>query len=207
MDAMYRVQRHVYDLTRKHYLLGRDTLIRDLAVPNGGSVLEIGCGTARNLICAARAYPTAQCFGVDISSAMLKTARESIRKSGVSDRIVVRQGDGAAFDPLALFGTKHFNRVMISYALSMIPAWEEVLTLAAELLAPNGSLYIADFGDQARLPSWFRASLRAWLNRFAVTPRLGLGDKVNQIAVAHGYVAHYRSIYGGYAVLAEIHAR
>ncbi|HWU72526.1 MAG TPA: SAM-dependent methyltransferase, partial [Sphingomonas sp.] len=27
MDAIYRSQRHFYDLTRKYYLLGRDALI------------------------------------------------------------------------------------------------------------------------------------------------------------------------------------
>ena len=27
MDRMYRAQRHIYDLTRKFYLLGRDRMI------------------------------------------------------------------------------------------------------------------------------------------------------------------------------------
>jgi S-adenosylmethionine-diacylgycerolhomoserine-N-methlytransferase len=207
MDAIYRFQRHLYDLTRKHYLLGRDTLICELAVPDEGSVLEIGCGTARNLIHAARMYPTARCFGVDISSVMLKTAQESIGRNGLLDRVIVKLGDGAAFDSDTLFDTSHFDRVMISYALSMIPAWEDVLSLAANLVAPNGSVHIADFGDQARLPGWFCAALRAWLSAFSVTPRLNLGDKVNQIASEHDYVSHCRAIYRGYAVLAEIHAR
>ena len=55
MDGVYRYQRHVYDLTRKYYLLGRDRLIDGLAVPPGGTVLELGCGTGRNLVKAARA--------------------------------------------------------------------------------------------------------------------------------------------------------
>ena len=50
MDRLYRRQRHFYDVTRKHYLLGRDRLIDGLAPPSGGRVLEIGCGTARNLV-------------------------------------------------------------------------------------------------------------------------------------------------------------
>ncbi len=32
MDGVYRYQRHVYDLTRKYYLLGRDRLIDGLDV-------------------------------------------------------------------------------------------------------------------------------------------------------------------------------
>ena len=53
MDRIYRRQRHVYDFTRKYYLLGRDELIERLAPPADSRVLEIGCGTARNLIAAA----------------------------------------------------------------------------------------------------------------------------------------------------------
>ena len=49
MDRMYRYQRHIYDLTRKYYLLGRDRAIRDLQVPVDGTLLEVGCGTGRNL--------------------------------------------------------------------------------------------------------------------------------------------------------------
>ena len=76
---MYRYQRHIYDLTRKYYLLGRDRLIAGLDVPPGGTVLEVGCGTGRNLVLAARRYPAARLFGLDISAAMLDTAQAAWR--------------------------------------------------------------------------------------------------------------------------------
>src|SRR6478736_8833983 len=104
MDAIYASQRHIYDLTRKYYLLGRDALIRDLAPPKGGNVLEVGCGTARNLIVAARHWPEARFFGFDISEAMLETARKNVAKAGLSGRITLAQGDATAFDTQALFG-------------------------------------------------------------------------------------------------------
>lgn len=47
------------------------------------------------------------------------------------------EADVACFDPDALFGRKSFDRVVISYALSMIPLWREVLHRAAGLLAPG----------------------------------------------------------------------
>ena len=71
MDRIYRHQRHVYDLTRRYYLFGRDRLLRELQPPPGGRVLEIGCGTARNLLAAHDLYPTARLFGIDISREML----------------------------------------------------------------------------------------------------------------------------------------
>ena len=87
MDRMYRYTRHIYDLTRKPYLLGRDRLIAELCLESGGSVLEMGCGTGRNLIAAARAYPKAELYGFDISEEMLKTAKAAVRSAGLADRM------------------------------------------------------------------------------------------------------------------------
>lgn len=206
MDAMYGVQRHFYDLTRKPYLLGRDVLIRDLAAPDGGTVLEIGCGTARNLACIAKSYPSSRCFGVDISAAMLKTAKATIRRTGFEGRIKVAQADATDFNPKELFGVELFDRVVISYALSMIPDWQRAMHSAVQLLAPDGSLHIADFGDQAGLPDWFRSALRSWLKAFSVVPRSELIDTANGMARSFGYGFRSRTLYGGYAFLAEIRA-
>lgn len=139
MDGVYRYQRHIYDLTRKYYLLGRDGLIADLDPPAGGAVLEIGCGTGRNLIAVGKAWPKARLYGVDISDAMLDTARASVAKAGMADRVTLAQGDACGFDPQALFGRASFERVFISYALSMIPEWEMALVQAARCVRPAAS--------------------------------------------------------------------
>ena len=72
MDQVYRRQRHIYDATRKYFLLGRDRLLDALDPPAGGRVLEVGCGTGRNLIRAARLHPQAIFHGFDISAEMSK---------------------------------------------------------------------------------------------------------------------------------------
>jgi S-adenosylmethionine-diacylgycerolhomoserine-N-methlytransferase len=205
MDAIYRLQRHIYDLSRKPYLLGRDTLIRELAVPPSGAVLEIGCGTARNLICIARRYPTARCFGIDVSSAMLRTARASIKREGAGRRVWVELADATSFDPKPVFGLGRFDRIVISYALSMIPDWTLVLQHSMKLLAPKGALYVVDFSDQAELPGWFRQGLFAWLDRFSVTPRLDLCEQLNRVARSMDQSCRFRKLYKGYAVLGELH--
>jgi S-adenosylmethionine-diacylgycerolhomoserine-N-methlytransferase len=79
MDRLYRRQRHFYDLTRKHYLLGRDQLIEGLGPPSGSRVLEIGCGTARNL---CRRPPGRRCS----SSASTSRPRCWIRRAASSAR-------------------------------------------------------------------------------------------------------------------------
>ena len=198
MDRVYRTQRHIYDLTRKYYLLGRDGLIADLAPPPGGSVLEIGCGTGRNLIAVCKAWPETQLFGIDISDAMLETARASVTKAGVSAALA--QGDACGFDAQALFGRATFDRVFISYALSMIPDWKAALVQAASCVAPGGRLELVDFGEQDRLPGLWRRALFGWLAQFHVAPRTELGRVIVALAKETGSTGHCRSLYRGYAI-------
>src|SRR5580698_8830585 len=82
MNRMYRRQRHIYDGTRRYYLLGRDQLIENLQIEAGSSVLEIGCGTGRNLVQAAKRFPGARFFGIDVSTEMLTSAIASIARRG-----------------------------------------------------------------------------------------------------------------------------
>jgi S-adenosylmethionine-diacylgycerolhomoserine-N-methlytransferase len=204
MDRMYRRQRYIYDLSRKFYLLGRDRMIAEVGAGSGEAILEIGCGTARNLIKLARAYPQAHCCGLDVSSEMLDSARRAVERAKLTNRIALARGDAASFDAGALFGRSLFERIVISYALSMIPPWREVLGRALDTLAPGGSLHIVDFGDQAGLPAPFKFALNRWLKAFEVTPRIDLtailGDLAAQRALRWRAVSRFR----GYAVHAIV---
>jgi S-adenosylmethionine-diacylgycerolhomoserine-N-methlytransferase len=205
MDSVYRRQRHIYDVTRKYFLLGRDTLIARLNPPPEATVLEIGCGTGRNLIAAARAYPDARLFGLDVSTAMLSTARGNIRSAGLDGRIALALGDAARFDALALFGRPTFDRAFFSYSLSMIPAWRDALAQAAAVVEPSGGrLLIVDFGEQERLPGWFRRMLFAWLAKFHVTPRAELLTALSALAESNGGRLTFRPLYRDYARFAEL---
>ena len=204
MDRIYRRQRHVYDATRKFYLLGRDDLIETLRVPPDGTVLEIACGTGRNLIEIARRYPRSSCHGLDISSTMLATARLAVRRVELADGIRLAEADAAQFDPETLFGRHTFDRVVISYALSMIPTWRDVLRRAVAILAPGGSLHVVDFGDQADLPYLFRWGLNAWLRRFHVWPRLALASFLDELARQDGMRVSSKRLYRGYAMRADV---
>lgn len=197
MDAIYARQRHVYDLTRKYYLLGRDRLIARLDVPVGGTVLEVGCGTGRNLIAVAKRYPTARLFGLDISEEMLTTARANVAAAGLVDRIVLKQGDATDFDARALFDWGRFDRVFFSYTLSMIPDWRAALTHGAGLTA--GALHFVDFGQFERLPKAFGAGMNAWLAKFDVAPRAELIGVAENLASDGFHEIESRSLFRGYA--------
>jgi S-adenosylmethionine-diacylgycerolhomoserine-N-methlytransferase len=204
MDRQYRWQRHIYDVTRMPYLLGRDKLITELDPPFGAQVLEIGCGTGRNLIRIAQTYPGVDCFGIDVSNVMLETARRSIERAGLAGRIRLAQADAVTADPARLFDRGSFERVMISYALSMIPPWRQALAHAASLVGPGGSLCLVDFGDQAGMPTWFRMLLFRWLGWFHVSARTDLKPELEQLAARAGLELRICDLYRGYACFARL---
>jgi S-adenosylmethionine-diacylgycerolhomoserine-N-methlytransferase len=204
MNRIYRHQRYVYDFTRKYFLLGRDRVIAEMAAPEGASVLEIGCGTGRNLIVAARKYPGASCFGIDVSTEMLNSAIRAISRAGLAARVHVAHADATQFDPRLLFGIEQFDRIFISYSLSMIPQWQSVVATAISHLAANGELRIIDFGGQERLPVAFRRLLWRWLRAFHVAPRDDLKAVLEMYAPACGATLAFARPYRGYAQYAVL---
>ena len=207
MDRIYRYQRHFYDATRHNFLLGRDTLIAGLLPPDGGTVVEVGCGTARNLIQAAKAYPEAKFYGFDISAVMLETARKNIAAAGLGDRITVVEGDATNFDLQKLFGFKGADRIIISYALSMIPPWREVISQSATQLSDGGAIHVVDFGQLERLPRMFKAGLYAWLAKFSVHPSAELSAELRRTAAAKNMDLFVTHPFRGYATYAELRHR
>jgi S-adenosylmethionine-diacylgycerolhomoserine-N-methlytransferase len=171
MDDVYRYQRYIYDFTRKYYLLGRDRLIRELAPKPAARVVEIGCGTARNLILIARRYPDVRLFGLDASAEMLRTAKAAVERAGLEDRIKLVQAYAEHLEP-GLFGENTaFDDVVFSYSLSMIPDWKQALRAAGKALSADGRIHVVDFGDLKGLGLIAEGLLRRWLGLFHVAPR------------------------------------
>lgn len=202
MDEVYRGQRHIYDLTRKYYLFGRDTLIEGLNAQRGMRVLEVACGTGRNLAKIGKAWPGVRLFGLDISAEMLKSARAAV---GAEARL--GEGDACTFGADELLGEPAFERIVLSYSLSMIPDWQGALDHAAGLLAPGGELHVVDFGDLSGLPGPLQTLLRGWLAKFHVEPRTALADVAARVAAARGLQLQSRRGKLGYFQLLVLRAK
>ncbi|NBT13179.1 MAG: class I SAM-dependent methyltransferase [Planctomycetia bacterium] len=209
MDRMYRFTRHVYDLTRAYYLLGRDRLLEKVATGPGSATLEVGCGTARNLIRLAKRPEAGALFGLDASHEMLETAAASIERSGV-DRgqrqpIVLRQGLAEQLDARRMFGRDApFDTIYFSYCLSMVPTWPGAIEAALANLKPGGEMLIVDFWDQKDLPAWFAAGLKRWLSLFHVHYRPEVHEALTALGASGRAAVTFESVANRYAYIATV---
>jgi S-adenosylmethionine-diacylgycerolhomoserine-N-methlytransferase len=209
MDRMYRLTRHIYDLTRAYYLLGRDRMLTKVATgPNTGTV-EVGCGTARNLIKLARRPAPGLLYGLDASHEMLETAAASIARSSVGAGgrapIVLRQGLAEELDARKMFGREElFDTIFFSYCLSMVPTWPGALEAALANLRPGGTLLIVDFWDQQDLPGWFAAGLKKWLALFHVHYRPEVHEALVELGRSGRVDVTFEAVARRYAYIATL---
>jgi S-adenosylmethionine-diacylgycerolhomoserine-N-methlytransferase len=204
MDRMYRYQRYIYDFTRKYYLFGRDQLIQAMHIQPTDRVLEIGCGTARNLLKLAQRQPQAEYYGLDASNEMLLTAQAKVAKSPYANKIHLTQCLAEQLDYQTTFALdRPFDRVFFSYALSMIPPWQAALENGLANLKVGGELYIVDFSDQRDLPNWFRKILVKWLALFGVHYKPELLPFLEQLVAKGAGHLQVTSLGGHYAFIAR----
>jgi S-adenosylmethionine-diacylgycerolhomoserine-N-methlytransferase len=212
MDRMYRLTRHVYDVTRAYYLLGRDRMLAKVVTTPSTSTLEVGCGTARNLIKLARRPEPGLLCGLDASQEMLDTAAASIARAGVPaaghERIRLRQGLAEQLDARAMFGRDQpFDTIFFSYCLSMVPTWPGAIEAALANLKTGGHLVIVDFWDQRDLPPVFAAGLKRWLAMFHVHYRPEVHDALAAVGTTGRADVTFESVAKRYAYIASLRKR
>ncbi len=150
LKRYYRWQARIYDATRWSFLFGRERILREVAQRmRVRRILEVGCGTGRNLLRMAELFPEAEIVGVDLSEDMLQKARRKL--AGAGGRVSLRLG---AYEG-GLGGERGFDLVLFSYCLSMVnPGYEGLMRLGLEDLSQGGVLAIVDFHDTGW--GWFR---------------------------------------------------
>ncbi len=168
LDRKYHLQRRFYDFTRKYYLLGRDQLLREMNVKPGETVLEVGCGTGRNLVILAKRHPDAFFFGLDASMEMLEMADAKLDSARLGNVTLANVLAEDFYYVNTFEMTDRFDKIFFSYSISMIPSWREAIDNALNNLRPGGVLFIVDFYDQKDISRTFRKMLQNWLKAFHV---------------------------------------
>jgi len=128
-------------------------VIQALKLPLGSRGLDAGCGIGLPALLLAEAVgPTGHVTGLDISAEFLHHAEGIIKKSGLSERISIQEGD---LNKLP-FDDDTFDWVWSSDCVGY-PTAEEPLPLLKELarvVKPGGSVAIIAWSSQQLLPGY-----------------------------------------------------
>jgi SAM-dependent methyltransferase len=124
-------------------------------LPEGGTVLDLGCGSGRLLARLARGRPDARVVGLDLSEPMLETGRRLLAQEGLADRVELRRGDITAFDAEL---PDQLDLVSCNFALHQLPS-EELTYRCLEAICrarerTGCGVYIFDFARLRNSRSW-----------------------------------------------------
>ena len=143
---LYRKRAERYDMTALvYYLLGfrewayRRAAVDALQLRPGNTVIEIGCGTGLNFPLLQEAVgEEGRIVGVDITDAMLRQARSRVDEEGWENVELVHSDAASYRFPEGTDG------ILSTFALTLVPEYDEVIRRGARALTPGGRWVVAD---------------------------------------------------------------
>ena len=134
-------------------------------------VLDVATGTGRvPLLLASQPWFDGEIHGLDLAPAMLARARAKIQAAGLSDRVVLWQGDAGKLP----WPDGSFDLITSLEALEFFPWPRRALAEMVRTLRPGGTLVVSKYPD-----GWARALPFKGLTRQRMTrllDRLGLSE-------------------------------
>jgi demethylmenaquinone methyltransferase/2-methoxy-6-polyprenyl-1,4-benzoquinol methylase len=120
------------------------------AMRAGDHVLEIGCGTGRNLPFLSEAVgPAGRVYGIDLSEGMLGKAREACDTQKL-DNVTLIQADAVEY-----VAPKPLDGILFGLSYNTMPNHRAVLRNALAQLRPGGRIVIMD----AKVPEGIAATI------------------------------------------------
>lgn len=144
--TLYRRRAKRYDATANlYYFVGfrewayRKKAVQSLRLSAGDTVVEIGCGTGLNFKLLYEAVGSeGRIIGVDLTDAMLQQAKKRIDREGWNNVELV-QCDATKYP----FPTDA-DGIISTFALTLVPNFDEVIARGANSLIEGGHWVVAD---------------------------------------------------------------
>ncbi len=127
-------------------------------IPQGASVVDLGCGAGFDtMIAARRVGPTGLVVGIDMTDAMLDRAREGAKQSGFS-HVEIKHGYVEALPLL----DSSFDFLISNGVFNLCPDKPKALAEMLRVCKPGGHLYIGDIMVQRPVPEGARGNIDLW---------------------------------------------
>lgn len=122
----------------------RKMAVQALALKRGNTVVEVSCGTGLNFpILRSAVGAEGRIIGVDLTEMMLKKAQQRVDRNGWKNVQLIRADAAHYVFPRGIQG------ILSSFAITLIPEFDEIIKAGAEALSPGGRWVVLDF----KLPS------------------------------------------------------
>jgi len=169
MIRLYGKRAPHYDAYSKIFpLLGfriefyRRKAIAALDLKPGETVIDLACGTGLNFSHLQKAVgKEGRIIGVDICEAMLFEARKKIQENGWKNVELVK------CDVAEYKFPKNVDGIISTYAITLVPQYDNVISRGAAALKPEKRFVILDFKKPEGWPDWFvRLTVRLFVAPF-----------------------------------------
>jgi len=148
LQGYYQFHARIYDLTRWLFLFGRNEVLQHIALDSqtAFTLIEVGCGTGKNLFPLATRFPRVNLIGYDISPDMLQVAEKKLAHLNKTQLTLIPRPYNLS-EPV-----RNCDVVLFSYTLSMInPQYREAISQAYRDLKLGGRIIVVDFFDATPL--------------------------------------------------------
>lgn len=122
-------------------------LIENARVPQGATVVDLGCGTGTLTVWLKQQYPSARVIGLDADPAILEFARAKADAAAIDVEFV--EGDASDIP----FATRSVDRIVSSLFFHHLQPniKKRVLSESFRVLAKVGEFHVSDWGKPANI--------------------------------------------------------